>query len=172
MTLLSGCGAMTARVGIGPTLDTTGKPGFESMLTLGVGTPLDFHGRSHHFFQAASSVGGGMDSQTKKASVLLAQDFDYIYWAEPRLDVRAGMRLSFRSVPAADQGSGVKLYGFGAHMAFMPIVWHHDGGWLVSQFNIGPDLRLDYLWSDPGGYSRGQFSVPLGFELNGLGAGD
>jgi hypothetical protein len=161
----SGCGATTVRVELAPSFDTGGRPGFESTLALGVGLPLDFHGRSHHFIQARAALGGGYDGESRGGVLVTAADVDYIHWAEPHMDVRAGLRLSYRST------SDAKLYGLGARLGLLPIVLHHDGGWLVSHLCVGPELRFEHLWSDQG-TTRGLFSLPLVLEGNFLGAGD
>lgn len=166
--LLSGCGATTVRVALAPTLDGTGQPGFEATLSLGVGMPLDYAGRSHHFIQALGTIGGGVESQGKKAEVVTGIDVDYIHWAEPKFDLRAGMHFDFRSVPSLD----TKLYGFGGHFGIMPALFADNGNWIVSHFAIGPELRIGRLFGDPGDASRTLFSLPLVFELNLLAAGD
>ena len=97
--LLGGCGATTLRVETTPTIDTGGRPGFESMFSLGIGMPLDFHGRSHHYAQARAALGGRLDGRTARGMFVVAGDVDYIYWAEPHLDVRAGLRASFATIP-------------------------------------------------------------------------
>jgi hypothetical protein len=154
------------RVELSPTIDTGGKPGFESVLSLGVGMPLDFRGRSHHYFQVRGGAGGGYEGASHAGMFVGALDVDYLYWAEPRLDVRAGLRLSHRRTSRDE-----KLYGLGARLGLIPIVLHDDASWIVSQLAIGPELRLEHLWSDPD-KPRGQFSVPLVIEGNFLGAGD
>src|SRR4051812_34593961 len=98
VSTLGGCGASSIRVGIGPTVDTGGRVGVESTLSLGIGMPLDYRGRSHHFLQAQASTGGGLDSQTKGGMVALGTALDYIYWAEPKLDVRVGAHFAYRKV--------------------------------------------------------------------------
>jgi hypothetical protein len=149
-----------------PTLDTGGRPGFQSLLSLGVGLPLDYHGRSHHYIQARAAVGGGVDGETRGGMFLGAVDVDYIYWAEPKLDLRAGMRLSYRST------RDDRLYGIGGRLGLLPIVRGDDGNWLVWHFCLGPELGVESLWSSRTGAQRGLFSVPLVAEFNFLGAGD
>lgn len=163
---LAGCGATTIRLETAPTLDTGGRPGFESLVSLGVGLPLDFRGRSHHFIQARAAVGGGVDGQTARGMFVAVTDLDYIYWAEPRLDLRAGLRLSYRNTGDA------KLFGLGGRLGLLPIVHGDDANWLVWHFCLGPELRIESLWSDSTGAQRGLFSVPLIAELNFLAAGD
>lgn len=154
------------RLEIAPAVDTQGRAGFESALGLGVGMPLDHRGRSHHFFQVRGSAGGGLDGATRGPMFATALDADYLHWAEPRMDVRAGLRLSYRS--AGDD----KLYGLGARLGLLPIVRADDGGWLLSHLCIGPELRLERIFGDPDRASRGLFSLPLVIEGNFLAAGD
>jgi hypothetical protein len=153
------------RVELSPTLDTGGHVGFEGALSLGLGLPLDYRGRSHHFFQARPGIGGGVEPASHAPMVLAHADVDYVYWAEPRMDVRAGMRLSYRGTRDA------KLWGFGGRLGLLPMVWANDGNWLVSHLCVGPELRLEHVSADPGG-GRGIFSVPLVVEGNFLAAGD
>jgi len=161
-----GCGATTLRLELTPTLDTGGRPGFESTFGVGVGLPLDYHGRSHHFIQTRGSLGGGFDGQSRSGMFVTAADVDYIHWAEPRMDVRAGMRLSYRNTATG------KLYGFGGRLGLLPIVLKNDGNWIVAHLCVGPELRLEGLWGDADRASRGLFSLPLVIEGNFLGAGD
>ena len=98
--------------------------------------------------------------------LVAATDLDYIHWAEPRMDLRAGLRLSYRS--SRDD----KAYGIGGRLGLLPIVRGDDTGWLVWHLCIGPELRGESLWSGATGAQRGLFSVPLVTELNLLGAGD
>src|SRR5262249_8817023 len=81
-SLLTGCGATTIRVEVAPTLDSGGRVGVESALSIGIGMPVDFHGRSHHYLQALSSLGGGLDGRSRSGEFLAAVGLDYIYWAE------------------------------------------------------------------------------------------
>jgi hypothetical protein len=168
--LSSGCGATTFRLAGGPTVDTGGKVGVTGGFALGIGTPLDFRSRSHHFFQALANVGGGRDGATGGAAFVAAQDFDYIYWAEPRMDVRAGLHLPFETVPAPFGRS--PRFGFGAHGAVLPMVYANDASWLVTHVCVGPELRGEVLSGSPGGGALGLFSLPLVVELNMLAAGD
>src|SRR5512146_1200305 len=91
-----GCGATTIRLELAPTIDTGGHAGFEVAIGGGIGMPLDFHGRSHHYFQTRVGLGGGLDGESRSGMFTTAADVDYIYWAEPRMDVRGGLRLSYR----------------------------------------------------------------------------
>lgn len=168
--LLAGCGATTLRGAIGPTLDSQGKVGVETTFGLGIGTPVDFSGRSHHYLQVMPSLGGGMDGQTRKGILRVAGDVDYLYWAGSSMDVRGGLRLSYRTIPSAPDEAG--LYGIGGHFAFLPVVSGDEGGWMVRHFCVGPQLELEYLVSDPAGKSRSLISLPLVVDLTFLGAGD
>lgn len=143
--------------------------GVESTFSIGIGTPLDFKGRSHHFLQALGSIGGGFDGRTASGMVVAGADLDYIYWAEPRLDVRAGAHFSY--VQPAKDGSE-KLYGAGAHIGILPALVQLESSWMAPQLVLGPEFRLTYLWSDPPGAARTLFSLPLVAELNLLAAGD
>jgi hypothetical protein len=168
---LGGCGATTVRLEAAPTVDTGGRVGAEGRFSLGIGWPLDFRGRSHHFIQGLTSIGGGRDGQTGKGMVTAGTAIDYIYWAEPRMDVRVGTHFAYRKVPPGGPIS-TSLYGIGGHLGLMPIVWGNDSSWAVQHFCIGPELRLEYMASDPSGSSRGLFSLPLVTEFNFLAAGD
>jgi hypothetical protein len=164
--LVLGCGATTVRLELVPTVDSGGHVGFEVALGGGIGLPLDYSGRSHHFIQAREELGGGLDGQSRRAMFVTATDVDYVYWAEPRMDIRGGLRLSYRSL--TDQ----KLYGLGARLGLLPIVKGDDGNWLVAHLCVGPELRFENLFGDPSTGSRGLFSVPLVIEGNFLAAGD
>ncbi|MFO0758883.1 MAG: hypothetical protein U0359_20490 [Byssovorax sp.] len=168
--LALGCGATTVRAAVGPTLDGQGKPGVEASFGLGIGTPLDFHGRSRHYLQVMPSLGGGLEGRSRRGQFRAAADVDYIYWAGSRMDFRAGMRLSYRSVPNDDTAPG--LYGLGGHFGLLPVIVGDESGWLVTHFSIGPELHVEYLWSDPAGASRPLVSLPLAIDLTFLGAGD
>jgi len=168
--LLSGCGASTIRVEVAPTIDGDGRAGFSSALALGIGMPLDFHGRSHHFLQALGSVGGGLDGRTRSGAFVGSAGIDYIYWAEPVLDVRAGMRASFEELkPGA---GGASLRGVGGQLGILPMVAQNNANWLVMHLCLGPEARVEALWSSPPDRVRSLFSLPLVLELNLLAAGD
>lgn len=168
--LLGGCGATTLRLDIGPSIDAFGGAGFESTLSLGLGMPLDYIGRSHHYVQAMGSLGGGLDTRDANALFISAASFNYIYWAEPSLDIRTGLRFSHRNrLPDAGKPG---LYGFGGHLAILPVVIGDASGWAVAHFCLGPELRLESLWGSPPGDERLLFSLPLAAELTVLMAGD
>lgn len=166
---LCGCGASTLRVTAAPTLDTAGKVGFESMLSFGIGMPLDYHGRSQHYLQARVTGGGGLDGQSGKGLFFVGGETDYIYWAEPSFDVRFGLHGFYRKLP--DTLQSVEGGAFGAHVALLPAVVQGLSTWIVPQFVLGPELRVDYVGMH-GAPGRAQFSIPLVIEGNLLGAGD
>src|SRR5690242_10967431 len=96
---LCGCGATTLRIEAAPSVDTNGNAGFESTLSLGIGWPLDIPSRSHHYIQGLSSIGGGVNTDPSAGLFVGAVAFDYIYWAEPHMDLRVGARFAYRSTP-------------------------------------------------------------------------
>lgn len=165
----SGCGAMTARVALAPTLDTLGRPGFEATLALGTGMPLDLHRRSQHFLQGQGGFGGGLDGAGHPILVGRA-DLSYIYWNTEHLDVRAGAGASWRSTPGAENETA----GVGGHVGLMPVVWQRSGQISVGQVCVGPELRAEALIRTDGSASvaRGLFSLPLVIEANLLITGD
>jgi hypothetical protein len=166
--VLSGCGATTVRAAIGPTVDTGGNAGVVGTFSLGVGWPLDFHGRSHHYVQALGGIGGGRDGATGGPMVAAALDLDHIYWFESRLDTRAGLHLAYQGIP----DKSATRYGGGAHAGIVPMVFQDASGWLVTQVCVGPEIRAEALSGNPAGGTLGVFSLPLLIELNFLGAGD
>jgi hypothetical protein len=168
--LLTGCPGVSARVAVAPTLDGGGQVGFESTFSVGMGLPLDYSGRSHHFVQALGAAGGGLDGRSRKGMSVVGADVDYIYWVERRLDVRAGLQYEYRSVPGVP--GGLSLHGFGGHLAILPVVKGDESSPIVAQFCLGPALRISGLWSAPPGAGRTLFALPLIAELNLLMAGD
>jgi hypothetical protein len=168
--LLAGCGATTVRVDMAPTVDSDGHAGFESTFSIGIGTPVDFNGRSHHYIQTLGSIGGGLDGATSSGSFVSTLSLDYIYWAEPIMDIRTGLRFAYRSTPGVDDSP--LLYGFGGQIGVLPIVVGADGSWLPVHICLGPELRLEHMWSNPDGHDRSLFSLPLVAEINFLAAGD
>jgi hypothetical protein len=168
--LLAGCGATTLRLSLGPTADTDERVGFESSLAIGIGTPLSFDGRSHHFAQGLASLGGGYDGKTRAGFVGTSLAADYIYFAEPHLLVRAGVPLTLRLAP--DSTAEPELFGVGAHVALMPVVAGSFGGPIVGLFCLGPDLRVERVADLDGGPARARFSLPFVAELVTLIAGD
>lgn len=168
--LLVGCGATTVRIELSPTADTEGGAGFESMFSIGVGWPLDFSGRSHHYVQALGAVGGGYGGAIGSGYFASGAALDYIHWAEPNMDIRAGLRFSYRGVPADEEA--LDLYGFGGHFALIPMVLGDAGGWLPVHVGVGPELRLEHVWISPTGADRNVFSLPLVIEVTALAAGD
>lgn len=168
----SGCGASTARLGVGPVLDSNGNVGIESTFSLGFGMPVEYDGRSQHHLQGLGFAGGGGDVDTGAKIVTAGIGADYIYWAHPRLDVRAGMYFVYRN--RDDKPKEHDLAGLGAHIALMPVVIGDDTGIFIPQFCIGPEFRIDHSW-DQAPYSnasRTHYSFPLVFEANLFAAGD
>lgn len=168
--LLPGCGATTARIELTPTMDTDGGSGFESMFSLGVGMPLDYAGRSHHYVQALGGLGGGAGGAIGSGYFGAATAFDYIYWAEPSMDLRAGLRLTYRGVPTDHEA--LDLYGLGGHFALLPMVLGDAGSWIPIHLGVGPEFRLEHVWLSPKGAGRNVFSLPLVIEVSALAAGD
>ncbi len=168
--LACGCGASTLRLAVGPTLDSSARVGVESTLSFGLGWPLDFHGRSHHFVQARGAVGGGLDRQAEQPVFLVSGELDYLYWAEPELDVRFGLHFGHRKV--FDSPAASDSHAFGAHAAVLPIVLTWPSSVMVPQLVLGPELRADYVWSDAKLPSRAIVSLPFVIEASLLAAGD
>lgn len=168
--LLTGCGASTIRVAVAPTLDGAGRPGFESTIGLGIGLPLDYHGPSHHFLQATGSIGGGLDGASRTGALVTTAGLDYLYWAEPRLEVRGGLRFSYRRV--AGEGAPTELTGFGGHLGLLPVVVGNVGPSSAYHLCLGPELHAEWLHSDPPVASRALLSLPLVAELTVLTTGD
>lgn len=166
-TAISGCGASTLRVEVAPTIDSGGRPGVESLLALGLGMPIDYGGRSHHFVQGLGFVGGGFDGRERAGELVTGAGIDYIHWAEPKMDIRAGARFAYRDIKGE-----ARAFAMGGHFALMPMVMKDDSGWMALHLGLGPDLRIEYLWGDPRGENRTLFSLPLVLELNLLAVGD
>jgi hypothetical protein len=169
--LLGGCAATTLRLDAGPTIDSSGGPGFESTLSLGFGVPTNVgRDRSHHFIQGMGSLGGGMDTRDGSGIFVAATTLNYIYWAEPTLDVRAGLRYAYRApVPSSGRPA---LNGFGGHLAILPLLQGGEPGVIVPQLCLGPELRIEALWGEPPDDDRALFSLPLVAELTLLMTGD
>lgn len=168
--LLTGCGASTVRLALAPTIDGEGHPGFESTVGVGIGTPLDFHGPSHHYVQATGSLGGGLDGKTRRAELVTTGGLDYLYWAAPRLEVRGGPRFSYRRV--GDGVAPVDLLGFGGHLGLLPVVIGNAAGPGAHHLCLGPEFHAEWLTSDAPGASRALLSLPLVVELTVLTEGD
>lgn len=166
---IAGCGATTVRVTAAPTLDDAARVGFESTLSIGIGWPLDFSGRSHHFVQARGVVGGGLDRATDSGVVLSGGELDFIYWGEPHLDARFGLHFGYRKT--VDRPSRPDASTMGLHLAALPIVWTSGSSWMVPQLVVGPELRAEYVW-DGANPARAIVSLPLVIEGNFLAAGD
>jgi hypothetical protein len=168
----AGCGATTIQLSVAPTIDTAGHLGVSATVGAGIGSPVDFNGRSHHFVQALASAGGGYDGAAGARMETAGVDADYIYWARAALDLRAGVGFTYRHVePVAAEPHGVARYAANAHVALLPVVSGDERGWLVRHLCIGAALRGELAWSDPSG-ERGLFSLPLLVELELLAAGD
>ena len=132
--------------------------------------PLDYRGRSQHYMQGLAFVGGGADVDTDAKIVTTGIGADYIYWAHPRLDVRAGMYFVYRN--REDKPKEHDLLGMGAHVALMPVAVGSDSDIFVPQFCIGPEFRVDQSWDAHSNASRAHFGFPLVMEFNLLAAGD
>ncbi len=167
---LSGCGASSLRVGAGPITDSDGRVGFESTVSLGIGMPLDYSGQSHHFLQGLGYIGGGTGSEQGSGTFTTGAGLDYIYWAHPRVDIRAGLQFVYRN--HGEEPRDVDLLGVGAHLALLPVVISSDSSWMLLQFCVGPEFRVDQSWNARGGSSRGHLAVPLVAEFNLLATGD
>jgi hypothetical protein len=165
---LGGCGATTLRFSVGPTADTDRRVGFEAGASLGIGTPTDFSSRSHHYFQGLLSSGGGYDG--KFGFVSFGAGVDYIYWAEPRFLVRAGIPLTLRFAPAEDEDP--LHLGIGGHFALLPAVKASGGGPMVGLFCLGPDLRVERIGGNGNDPARARFSLPFIAEVDLFAAGD
>lgn len=165
---------MGARIEIAPTIDTLGHPGFEALFGAAVGIPVNFKGRSRHFARARAGLGAGAFAPIPGGFFTSAIDLDYLYWAGgdkgPSMHVVAGLRSSIRTAPNSDKAPS--FYGFGGRFAIMPAVYANEAGWLVRHLTIGPELRIEGLWSNPPGSGRAIVGLPLVVEISGLAAGD
>lgn len=168
--ILCGCGASSARLGVGPVIDSNNNVAIESTFSLGFGMPLDYQGRSKHYLQGLGFVGGGADVDSGAKIITTGIGADYIYWAHPRLDVRAGMYFVYRN--REEMTKERDLFGLGAHVAIMPVATKSDSDIFVPQFCIGPEFRLDQSWDSNSNLSRTHFGFPLVIEVNLLAAGD
>lgn len=169
LVALPACGASSARVGVGPVVDSDRHVGIEATFSLGFGMPLDYRGRSQHYMQGLGFIGGGADVDTGGKIVTTGIGADYIYWAHPRLDVRAGAYFVYRS--RVEKPYERDLFGFGGHVALLPIATD-DSGIFVPQFCFGPEIRIDQSWDSNTGKGRSHFGFPLVIEFNILAAGD
>lgn len=168
--VLAGCGASSARLGVGPMVDSNRNVGIEATFSLGFGMPLDYHGRSKHFLQGLAFAGGGADVDTGAKIGTTGIGVDYIYWAHPRVDVRSGMYFVYRN--RADMPKERDLLGVGAHLALMPVANNSNSSIFLPQFCIGPEFRVDQSWDANTGKSRAHFGFPLVIEVNLLAVGD
>src|SRR5690349_9184426 len=121
LALLGGpaCGASSARLSIGPVLDSETHASIESTFSLGFGMPVDYHGRSQHYMQGLAFVGGGGDLDTGDKIVTTGVGANYIYWAAPRFDVRTGLYFVYRN--RDEKPNERDLFGFGGHLGIMPV---------------------------------------------------
>lgn len=171
LLLLGGCGATTARLGIAPTLSVDGGgAGVEATFALGLGTPVDFRGPSRHYLQALGTAGGGLDARTGGRVVVARADLGYLHLATPSLALRAGLGFVYHHVQG--DADGRALYGVGAHLGVLPVVKSPAPGVILKNLSVGPELRVDYLWSGAAAASHGQLSLPLVVEFDLLAAGD
>jgi hypothetical protein len=171
---MCGCGATSARLGVGPAIDSRGRVAIETTFTLGLGTPLDFKGRSQHYLQGLGFVGGSSDVDADVDSdgqgPTAGLGVDYLYWAHPRFDVRTGAYFVYRN--RDERMKELDLYGLGAHLALLPVLTKKNSDVLVPQVCIGLDFRVDQAWDANSRLSRTQFAAPLVIEINLLAAGD
>lgn len=170
LCIVTGCGASSARIGVGPMLDSSGSVGIESTFSLGFGMPVDYRGRSKHYLQGVGFVGGGADVDTNAGIVTAGLGADYIYWAHRRFDVRAGLQFAYRN--RRDEPNEKDLFGVGAHLALMGVGATDDSSWIVPQLCFGPEVRIDQMWDSKTGHARTHFVFPLVVEVNLLAAGD
>lgn len=171
--LLGGCGAVTARLGIAPTLAVNGgraRAGVEASFALGFGTPLDFRGASRHYLQALATAGGGLDARTGGRVVIARADLGYLHLPTPSLMLRTGLGFVYHNVQG--DPDGLALYGVGAHLGLLPVVLSPPPGVILKRLSVGPELRADYLWSSAAGATHGQLALPLVAEFDLLVAGD
>lgn len=166
---LLGCGATSLRVALAPTLDDSGRGGFEAYLMAGLGMPLDYSGRSHHFVQSLVSLGGGADPRTKHGLVLMNMDLSYLYRGDRVMDIRVGPRFSMRALPTRDEPW---MLGMGFSVGIMPILVESGSEWITLHWNLGAELRIDHFWSDLSQAEHSLFSPALVFDINLLATGD
>jgi len=57
--VFTGCGASSARLSVGPMLDSKSNVAIEATFSLGFGMPVDYHQRSRHYVQGLAFIGGG-----------------------------------------------------------------------------------------------------------------
>jgi hypothetical protein len=143
------------------------------MFSAGLGWPLSFQGRSHDFAQGRATVGGGVDGRSGKPLVVAGGEVDYIHWAEPALDLRAGAHLLYRRL-TIDDPTRKDIHGgaIGGHVGLYPIAGGSDSSWLVYHFLLGPEVRAEYVWTGSPADSRAIVSVPFVAEILFLAAGD
>lgn len=139
-------------------------------MSLGLGTPLDFSHRSHHYMQALGAIGGGLDGNTGSREFLARADVSYIYWMLPRLDLRTGAGYSYREVGS---GTGLRRWNaVGGHFGLMPVVYERKSNWIPIQVAVGAEMRVDWLFDEKTSNVHSLFSFPVIAEVNFLAAGD
>lgn len=168
---LSGCGASTLRLAAGPEMDSGGHGGFEVMVGLGIGTPLDFMGRSHHFLQVHGDLGGGATGEASAGQFTALGGGDYMYLADPHFALRTGVLFAYRAIWESE-GSALDFTGVGGHAALLPIVKMYDGGPMAMMINLGPDIRVMRYWGLGPKNGGPVFAVPIALELSVLAVGD
>lgn len=168
--VFTGCGASSARLSVGPMLDSKSNVAIEATFSLGFGMPLDYKGRSRHFLQGLAFVGGGSDVDTGDKIFTTGLGADHIYAAHPRFNLRSGMYFVYRN--RDEKPHERDFLGWGAHLALMPVGAFDDSSFIVPQFCFGPEFRLDQSWDAHVGIPRTHFGVPLVVEVNLLVAGD
>jgi len=132
--------------------------------------PLDYNGRSHHYVQAQAFTGGGYvgtnDNQKDAGYFTFGAQADYIYYAEDKLIVRAGVPLTGRF--PSDASGEENFAALGVHLALLPVVAGGSGGPMVGLLCLGPDVRVEKLFA-PG---EARFSLPVVLEGVVFAAGD
>lgn len=167
---LMACGATSARLSVGPVLDSKNNVAIESTFSLGFGMPVDYSGRSRHFVQGLAFIGGGADVDTGGKIFTTGIGADHIYTPNRRFNLRSGMYFVYRNRDEKPQERD--LLGWGAHLALMPVGASDDSSYIVPQFCVGPEFRVDQSWDADKGTPRTHFGFPLVLEVNLLVAGD
>lgn len=167
---MTGCGATSVRLGVGPSIDSRGRWAVESTFSLGFGMPLDYKGRSEHYLQGLGFVGGTSNIDSDGQGPTFGFGADYIYWAHPRFDLRTGAYFVYRN--RDEPMKELDLFGLGAHLSLLPVLTKRNSDVFVPQVCIGPDFRIDQTWDANSRLNRTQLTVPLILEFNLLTAGD
>jgi hypothetical protein len=116
------------------------------------------------------SLGGGVDTRDASGTFISAASINHLYWAEPSLDLRSGVRYAYR-VPVLNTEHSA-LHGVGLSLAFLPVVQGSPDSSVVPQLCLGPELRIEGVWSDSPEDKRALFSLPLVAEFTLLMPGD